>query len=278
MSLVEYGAPSGVPAFFFHGWPGSRLQGLYAHEAATQAGVRLVALDRPGYGESSPRPGDTLSDWAGSVGEIADTLGFARFHVLGLSGGGPSAYACAHRMPERVPAVFLLCPAPHFDEAGGTRHLMPAFRALLALRRRSDRLARAVVRAAAAFMLTFPAAWQPRLCLPLLPKADRRLLIRKKLARQLIQSVREGIRRHPTVILEDADTFLAPWGFSLRDISQPVHIWHGSTDRTVPCVYSTTVAKLLPRATLHRIPGEGHYSLPWTQSPAVCQALARHPL
>ncbi|MCC5805703.1 MAG: alpha/beta hydrolase [Opitutales bacterium] len=278
VGLAEYGDPGGVPTVFFHGWPGSRLQGLYADEAATDAGVRVIAVDRPGYGATPPRPGSSLTAWADTVGTVADTLNLDRFHVLGLSGGGPSAYACAHRMPDRVQGVFLLCPAPPFTEAGGTRRLMPAFRALLAVRRKSDRTARFVIRIGAAFILRFPAAWQPRLCLPLLPRADRRLLVRKPVARQLIESVREGIRAHPAVILEDADTFLAPWGFSVRGIRQPVHIWHGTDDRTVPHAYSEDVARLLPNAALHSIPGEGHYSLPWNHSADVCREIARCPL
>ena len=274
VGVTEYGAPGGVPTLFFHGWPGSRLQGAYAHEAAKRAGVRILALDRPGYGTTPPRPGGTLTAWAETVDFAADALGLGKFHVLGLSGGGPSAYACAHCMPERVPGVFLLCPAPPFAEVGGTRRLMPAFRALLAVRRKSDRIARFVIRVGAAFILRFPAAWQPRLCLPLLPRADRRLLVRKPVARQLIESVREGIRAHPAVILEDADTFLAPWGFTVCGIHQPVHIWHGTADRTVPHAYSEAVARLLPNATLHSLPGEGHYSLPWNHSAAVCRQIA----
>ncbi len=274
VGLTEYGDPGGIPTLFFHGWPGSRLQGRYAHEAAAEHGVRIIAVDRPGYGATSPRPGDTLTDWADTVGAVADALGLSSFHVLGLSGGGPSAYACAHRMPERVPGVFLLCPAPPFSEVGGTHRLMPAFRALLAVRRKSDRIARFVIRAGAGFILRFPAAWQPRLFLPFLPAADRRLLARKPVARQLIESVREGIHAHPAVILEDADTFLAPWGFSVHEVRQPVHIWHGTADHTVPHAYSEDVAQLLPDATLHSLAGEGHYSLPWKHSAEACQEIA----
>jgi pimeloyl-ACP methyl ester carboxylesterase len=82
--------------------------------------VRLhwVSYDRPGYGGSSPHDGRTAVSAAADVAAIADALGIGRFAVLGHSGGGPHALACAALLPERVmAAVSVSAPAP-FDAAG----------------------------------------------------------------------------------------------------------------------------------------------------------------
>lgn len=150
---------------------------------------------------------------------------------------------------------------------------MIAFRLLLALRRRSPRIARWCIRFAATFIQIFPANCLPLLFLPFLPAADRRFVRRGAIARQLVESVRVGIRRHPQVILEDADLLTASWGFLLSEIHQKVEWWHGTADRTVPFVYATRTVKLLPHVSLHGMENEGHYSLPWKFADQVMRSL-----
>jgi pimeloyl-ACP methyl ester carboxylesterase len=91
--------------FWLHGSPniGSPPEPLFA--AAEANGLRWVSYDRPGYGGSGPHDGRTVASAAADVAAIADALGIGRFAVLGHSGGGPHALACAALLPERVIAA-----------------------------------------------------------------------------------------------------------------------------------------------------------------------------
>jgi pimeloyl-ACP methyl ester carboxylesterase len=101
-----------------HGGPGSRLL-CPDQDATTAAGVRLLTVDRPGYGGSDPRPDPSLLGWAGDVQALADRLGLERLAVVGFSAGGGYALACAARMPDRISAVGLAsCEGP-YDEVPG---------------------------------------------------------------------------------------------------------------------------------------------------------------
>src|SRR5215510_3131644 len=93
LAYAEYGDPQGHPTFYFHGLPGSRLEAVLAAESAAQAGIRLVASDRPGVGGSDPQPRRTLLDWPADVVQLADRIGVARFSIIGVSGGAPYAAA-----------------------------------------------------------------------------------------------------------------------------------------------------------------------------------------
>jgi pimeloyl-ACP methyl ester carboxylesterase len=88
--------------FYFHGGPGSRLEGLLFDELNQQLGIRMIALDRPGYGLSDFQEDRTYLDWPDDVSELADQLGIDRFAVLGWSSGGPHAAAVAHEIPQRL--------------------------------------------------------------------------------------------------------------------------------------------------------------------------------
>ena len=103
LGFAEFGAPQGRPMFWLHGTPGARRQiPAEARLFAEQNDIRLVGVDRPGIGSSTPHQYDTVSDFAHDLRVIADTLGIGRFAVVGLSGGGPYALACAAAMLERV--------------------------------------------------------------------------------------------------------------------------------------------------------------------------------
>ena len=67
-----------------------------------RTGVRLICPDRPGFGRSTFQPGRTLLDWPSDVEQLADHLGLDQFGLIGHSGGGPHALACAAALPERI--------------------------------------------------------------------------------------------------------------------------------------------------------------------------------
>ena len=113
LAYAEYGDPSGQPVFLFHGLPGSRLSWGLLPDDPFPAGLRLIAPDRPGYGKSEPKPGRSLLDWADDVTELANALEIDNFAIVGVSGGGPGALACAWKMPERLTSVGVVAsPAP----------------------------------------------------------------------------------------------------------------------------------------------------------------------
>ena len=115
----EFGASDGRPVIAFHGTPSSRLDFAPTDGVARRLGVRVIAPDRPGHGGSSPVRGRTLAGGAADIVELADHLGLDRFAVLGFSGGGPHAFACASQLGDRVSAVVGASAAGPVDQSGG---------------------------------------------------------------------------------------------------------------------------------------------------------------
>jgi pimeloyl-ACP methyl ester carboxylesterase len=112
LAWAEWGDPRGVPLVFFHPWPGSRM--LCPDPAATMAaGVRLITVDRPGYGRSDPVADPTLAGFARDLERLLDHLWVGEIPLVGWSGGGQYAAASAALLAERVRAVALVAtPAP----------------------------------------------------------------------------------------------------------------------------------------------------------------------
>src|SRR5580693_6081139 len=106
--------PGSLPVFWHHGSPNTGTPPEPLFPSAAERGIRWVSFDRPGYAGSTPQPGRDVARVAGDVTSVADALGIRRFAVMGHSGGGPHALACAALLPDRVLAtVAMSSPAPY---------------------------------------------------------------------------------------------------------------------------------------------------------------------
>ncbi len=109
LGYAECGDPNGRALVYLHGFPGSRLAGRVLDETARARGVRVLAPERPGLGVSSPQSDRTLLDTARDVRALAEALQIGPFAVLGESGGGPYALACAHELADCLDSVAVVC-------------------------------------------------------------------------------------------------------------------------------------------------------------------------
>jgi len=110
LGYAEYGAPTGQPILYQHGFPGSRVEVAPLDHVASKVGARIIAIDRPGMGLSTPHKTRTLLSHAQDVEALANHLKLERYGVLGISGGGPYALACARALPaDKLRAVSIVC-------------------------------------------------------------------------------------------------------------------------------------------------------------------------
>jgi pimeloyl-ACP methyl ester carboxylesterase len=255
LAYCRYGAPDGAPAFFFHGWPGSRLDFAPNHAAAAAAGLHVIAVDRPGIGGSDPKPGRTVLDWPADIAELADALGVKRFSVFGFSFGGPYARACAYALPERVTRAGLIsCLAP-VDDPAAKRGMPRMTRYGLAAARRSPLLARPMV------ALTARQALGGRMVDGLrrsMSPPDRDVLQRPEVREGLGRSLAESFRQGVSSATWDGVAVARGEGFGLHDIGNEVLIWHGERDRNDPVAMARRQEQQLPHCNAVYYPDDGH--------------------
>jgi pimeloyl-ACP methyl ester carboxylesterase len=256
VAYCEWGGPSGHPVVLLHGGPGSRL--LCPDEDATAAaGVRLLTVDRPGYGGSDARPDPSLPGWADDLQTLADRLGLERFAVVGYSAGGGYALACAATMPGRVSAVGLACCEGPYDEVPGAleQGMTPEERTLFELIRRDPSSARPAVADHVRWYQDpdMIGDWEregPAVDVPILARPD----VRDAMTRMW----REGARQGVGGLVDDWIALSLPWGFGLSDVRVPVSVWHGELDHIVGPEHARWLSAVLPNSRLVLYPEEGH--------------------
>ena len=260
------GPPDGVPLVLHHGTPSCGMLYRGWVEACAERGVKLIGFSRPAYGRSDRLEGRTVSDVVPDVEALADALGFDRFYVLGHSGGGAHALACAARLPERVLAAATVAgAAPHNAEgldwlAGQEDENVEEWNAALA----GGETLRQLLEDWAAEMLSEaeePAANEGVESLgSLVSDADRASITPETAAFAAAR------RKHTLSAgiwgwFDDDIAETKPWGFELGDIRVPVSVWHGGQDRFVPPAHGEWLAEAIPSASPRFRPDEGHFSL-----------------
>jgi pimeloyl-ACP methyl ester carboxylesterase len=118
LEYLAFGDPGGWPVVLFPGTPATAGCGALVAGAAAAAGVRLIAVSRPGYGASSPSPPGLVSVASDTL-ELLDVLGLTRVGVHGISGGGPFALALAAVAPNRVGRVVVSAGPGSYLALGG---------------------------------------------------------------------------------------------------------------------------------------------------------------
>jgi pimeloyl-ACP methyl ester carboxylesterase len=259
IGFAEFGNPQGRAVFWLHGTPGARRQiPVEARVFAEQQNIRLIGVDRPGIGSSTPFQYDNVLAFANDMRTIADTLGVDKMAVVGLSGGGPYALACAAAMPERIVATGVLggvAPTVGPDSISG------GLVALGALAAPFIQVAGAPLRLAAVALIRMirPVA-EPAVYLyaRISPQADRELLVRPEFKAMFLDDLLNGSRKQMSAPFSDIVAFARDWGFRLDEVKVPVRWWHGDKDHIVPFAHGQHVVARLPDAELHHLPGESH--------------------
>ena len=257
LGYSEYGKPDGEPGFYFHGHPGSRLEPQFADEAAADAGVRIIALDRPGYGLSDFQPHRTILDWPRDVGEAADMLGLDRFSVLGSSGGGPYALACAHELPDRITRAGVISGVGPYDAPGATQGMRWQNRVGFQLGARFPPLARLIMWSMERQVRRRPERALDAIAQAMSP-ADAEVARRPDVRHVLGAVIAEAFRQGSRGAALDVVLLGRPWGFRLDEIKPVVFLWQGETDVLVPPAMGRYLAGEIPNCHATFFPGEGH--------------------
>jgi len=260
LAYATWGDPSGAPIFFFHGTPSSRLELPIDDNACCALGIRLITLDRPGFGASELAPRRTLLDWADDVRAVADALRIGRFAVLGVSGGGPHAAACARRLGDRVSRAGLVSSVSSLQRPGATEGMVPFNRVEFALARRIPLALRPVYAALAHSVRRNPDSFLQRFAAPL-GAQDRAILARPDFRSRFVETFAESLGRGVAGYVHEVTLLARPWGFDPGDIRVPCVVWHGSEDRLIPEHHGRHLAAVIPGCAATYHPRDGHFLL-----------------
>ncbi|WIM93175.1 alpha/beta hydrolase [Actinoplanes oblitus] len=260
IAFETLGPAHGFPVVLLHGTPGSRLgprpRGIVLH----RLGIRLITYDRPGYGDSERVQGRDVAHAAQDVRAIAGELALERFAVVGRSGGGPHALACAAdpELRDRITRVAVLVSLAPAGAPGWFDGMNEDNREQMGRVLTDPVELESEIRRRASGIRT-----DPDHLLGLLAEqmtiADQRVVSDAALRRQLRLSYRDAIKNGPYGWIDDLLALRRDWKVDLRAIVAPVRVWHGGEDTFAPAVHSEYLARQIGTAELDVRPGAAHF-------------------
>ncbi len=260
LGFAEFGDPRGSPIFYFHGFPGSRLEAALADAPARTFRCRMIAVDRPGIGLSDFKKGRKLLDWPEDVQELASQLGINRFAILGVSGGAPYALACASRLTEQLTSVAVVAALGPVVGSKGVGEMRFTGRMAFQFAQEWSGFPRLIYSLLAPMIRYSPKRMVDRMCSFVCP-ADRDLLTQPDFQEALATSFRESVRQGSRGVAQDLVSYAHSWGFSLSEIRPTIHLWHGDNDVIVPSSMAHEMASQMPNCRATFLPGHGHFSV-----------------
>ena len=261
LAYLEAGDPDGPLVLHNHGGPSSRLEARLLADAASTNKLRLVCVDRPGMGQSSPQKARSYTGWADDLTKVADALGYREFGVTGWSEGGPWALAAAAYIdPTRLRHVSSIAPGSYgafgdnsaalylskIDALGGSLalHFKPGFRLMYAsLGLTAKHFRKGFVKQIRNSVSDY----------------DRQILLDPDVATGFADSCAECFAHGSDGLARDAELLYRRWAFDVAEIERPVHMWQGLDDRLVDDPINKAVADAMPGAVWHPVEGAGHF-------------------
>jgi pimeloyl-ACP methyl ester carboxylesterase len=263
LSVEVTGADDGFPIVLMHGTPGSRTGPKPRSIQLYRMGVRLICYDRPGYGRSTARKGRTVADAATDVRAIVDDLGVKEFAIVGRSGGGPHALACAASdllagRVLRAAILVSLAPADAQDldwygdmNSANVKDFQNAAVDPETLARVLGQRVRNARRDPGSIVESLQSDLTPY---------DRKIIEDVAMRKLLEASYTEALRHSARGWIDDVLALRSAWEFKLAAVTAPVRVWHGAQDTFSPAAHARWLVSQMPNAKAQVEQNASHFS------------------
>lgn len=260
LRIHEWGATGKPVVLLVHGFPGC------AEHAKLMSGTpywdqfRLIAMDRPGYGESDVQKKITPLQFAHQVANLLDQQSIHKISIISVSGGAPYSLAIAYLLKERVQKVSCV--------AGVAPISTKTFFYMNSQQKKAWVLQKLFPRPVLNYALN--RVWKKGI-----DKMDELLFTRMNefsvhdqqvfshpvLGPELLATTKAALQQGPGGVIDDMFVYGKSWGFDLLQVQCPVTFWHGTSDDVVHKRFSKEMSRRVQKGRLKIIPNEGHYSL-----------------
>ncbi len=260
LGYQQYGDKKGFPILGFHGTPGSRLWFEEDDPVSQKFGIRLITVDRPGYGISDPKPHREIKDFNGDIQELVNHLEVSPFSAFGVSGGGAYALSlgCTDNNIHKIGLVASVSP---FWKGKPSKNMARANRLGVFLARHLPWLLKRSYKYQKQILETDPDSYKrsissnkKHLC-----KSDQEVIMREPVLEAMILQMKEAFRTSSSEVVNELKLLSDDWNVDLSKLQVPIEVWHGKEDTLSPLVGIQELIEKIPLKNVHLLEDKGHF-------------------
>ncbi len=261
LAYAEWGDPSGFPVIGLHGTPGSRIWFMDDDETAQSLGIRLITVDRPGYGGSDPKKGRGIADFSDDLLELVEQLKLTELSIFGVSGGGPFALAAGINRNLPLHKIGLVASMSELKNGKPPKDMCRPNRWAIAMSKYVPWLLRFNFSQQKKWMEKKPDLYMQstRNNVGHLCPSDQEILRQNEAKQTLLLQMKEALAQGPGEPVHELRLLSRKWDFGLEGIMIPVHIWHGTDDTLSPVTGIEHMIPSIRNNTTYFIRGKGHF-------------------
>jgi pimeloyl-ACP methyl ester carboxylesterase len=258
LGFAEYGDPTGKPVFMFHDLWGNRTLRHPDDNILKQLGIRLIGIDRPGYGMSTRKLNRNLMDVVDDIMMLAIGLNINKFSVLGYSAGAPYALACAYRFPQIVTRCAVVSSLPPMDDEQGFKAVNANYARLFQIAQNMESFFRLLIQGFFWFDARRGSDHYIKELTASMPAIDKTIMSNPQVFASRRAMWGEIRQNGSEAFVDEMMTLVKSWGFHLQSINVPVDVWWGESDTMSAPIVGKRMAEFIPNSTLHLEPRAGH--------------------
>jgi len=257
LGYMEYGnKDSKNVILFFHPTPGCRL----FCPPVKQQNVRVIVVERPGFGLSTPKKEFKFLDWPQDIIEFTDGLKIEKFGLIAWSGGAPFAWACLYKIPERIVGAVVVSSTAPKGVPNVTDDMPFVFKLAWWSTSNCKPLLHLGIKDEASSVIKHPVhgvkkGWSEY-------KGDINYYKENRdIQKQMVICSWEAYSRPETIeaVYKEYTLYGAPWGYEVSDIKHPnITFYHGKLDTGCTTPMAKYLADKIPGMKSNFVDGIGH--------------------
>ena len=261
IGVLEFGdLNSNEVVFYLHGFPGCRYEPLFTEKYALNNHVKMISIDRIGYGNTSYYKKLTVLNFGEIFEELVNALNIDKFKIIAVSGGSPYLASVCYTLKDRVKKAVLVSGLSPLDNKNLLKDLNIANKCFLSLGLKFPKITSCLVYTISSIWKLFPNVMIMWLRL-FMSKADNKLLSLKDNNNQIKKVFNEAVKNGVWGIKKDFELYCKPWNIDFTKINTPIIIYHGDDDPYVTFKMGEYLNSLYKESEFNVLKGQGHLAI-----------------
>jgi pimeloyl-ACP methyl ester carboxylesterase/DNA-binding CsgD family transcriptional regulator len=224
-------------------------------------GLRIIIPERPGYGDSDPKPTRNHQDFCQDIKTLLNTLKIDKVNVIAHSIGGAYALALAEFLPDRIVRIAMVNAVARLEDMRQAKPVPLLINAVLQSIRFAPFLMELILKMMIGKDIEEFYEQQLTYIRPTVEgrAADINLLSRRNYREYSILNLKQSVKQGVSTWADELTLSFSEWDFKVTNTKIEYQFWHGDQDDVISIHAAKRLAHHVNTIKFNHIKNETHF-------------------